>query len=57
MSEYWKGIIATVGAILTLVVDYTNLWNQEWLPAILMIATAAGVVLKANTVNGVNVRR
>lgn len=56
MSEYWKGIIASLGAVLALVIEYTNLWNNQWLPAIIMVLTALGVVAKANTKNGDNVR-
>lgn len=57
MTEYWKGIIATLGTILAVVVEATNVWNNQWLPAIIMVATALGVVLKANTKDGENVRK
>lgn len=56
MSEYWKGIIASLGAVLAVVIEYTNLWNNVWLPGIIMVATALGVVVKANTKDGTNVR-
>lgn len=55
MSEYWKGIIASLGTVLAVVVEYTNLWNNVWLPGIIMVATALGVVVKANTKDGKNV--
>lgn len=57
MTEYWKGIIATLGTVLAVVVEATNVWNNQWLPAIIMVATALGVVLKANTKDGENVRK
>lgn len=56
MTEYWKGIIAALGSVLALVIEYTNLWNNQWLPAIIMVLTAVGVVVKANTKDGENVR-
>ena len=55
IAEYWKAIVAVVGAVAVAVqaaLTDGTVTNAEWLTIAIAAITAVGVYLKANTLAG-----